>query len=412
MKNRAKNFANISILAGFLAFILIISQTFPALAVTVTQEDIDALIQEAGNLEEQQSALNDEIINLSDMIAETLEKKELLDRQIADLSDETRDLETRIESIRDSIAQKEENLSKTRELEAERYALFCERVRAMEESGENYRLLLFQSNGIADFLSRLDFIGEIMDADQRVIENLREIQDELREEQSELDRENISLEAALKNLDEKRVELDQRRTEASQIIAELEANKADAENNLEDLYLEEDEIQERILILSEQYEQQQRELEAALQADMADWYGLLNAGPGGYAWPVNSHKINSTFGGRASPGGIGSTNHKGVDIGGVGYGTPIHASKAGLVIVSERSSSYGNYVVISHGADNTTLYAHMEQRMAEVGDYVEQGDIIGLTGSTGISTGPHLHFEITENGVRINPLIYLTDYYF
>ena len=126
--------------------------------------------------------------------------------------------------------------------------------------------------------------------------------------------------------------------------------------------------------------------------------------PGGYIWPVDSRYITSTVGGRASPGGIGSTNHKGTDIGRVGYTSPIYASKSGTVIVSQYSSSYGNYVVISHGSGNTTLYAHMSSRKAEVGQYVNQGDVIGITGSTGNSTGPHLHFEVTENGVRVNPL--------
>ena len=126
--------------------------------------------------------------------------------------------------------------------------------------------------------------------------------------------------------------------------------------------------------------------------------------PGGYIWPVDSRYITSTVGGRASPGGIGSTNHKGTDIGRVGYTSSIYAAKSGTVIVSQYSSSYGNYVVISHGSGNTTLYAHMSSRKVEVGQYVNQGDVIGITGSTGNSTGPHLHFEVTENGVRVNPL--------
>lgn len=119
---------------------------------------------------------------------------------------------------------------------------------------------------------------------------------------------------------------------------------------------------------------------------------------------MDSRYITSTVGGRASPGGIGSTNHKGTDIGRVGYTSPVYASKAGTVIVSQYSSSYGNYVAISHGSGNTTLYAHMSSRKVEVGQYVNQGDVIGITGSTGNSTGPHLHFEVTENGVRVNPL--------
>ena len=132
-----------------------------------------------------------------------------------------------------------------------------------------------------------------------------------------------------------------------------------------------------------------------------------NTALGGYIWPVNSRRITSTFGGRASPGGIGSTNHKGLDIGGVGYNSQVFAAKAGTVIVSQYSRGYGNYVVVSHGSGNTTLYAHMSSRKVSVGQYVKQGAVLGITGSTGNSTGPHLHFEITENGVRINPQKYL-----
>ena len=124
---------------------------------------------------------------------------------------------------------------------------------------------------------------------------------------------------------------------------------------------------------------------------------------GSFRWPT-SGRISSYFGGRKSPGGIGSTNHKGTDIGRVGYTSSVYAAKAGTVIISQKSSSYGNYIVISHGSGNTTLYAHLSSRKVSVGDVVQQGQVIGITGSTGHSTGPHLHFEITENGVRINPL--------
>ena len=101
-----------------------------------------------------------------------------------------------------------------------------------------------------------------------------------------------------------------------------------------------------------------------------------------------------------------STNHKGVDIGGVGYTSSVLATKAGVVITAKYSSSYGNYVVISHGSGNTTLYAHMSSISSGIkeGVVVSQGQVIGITGSTGISRGAHLHYEVTENGSRIDPL--------
>ena len=128
---------------------------------------------------------------------------------------------------------------------------------------------------------------------------------------------------------------------------------------------------------------------------------------GGYIWPTDSKYITSTVGGRESPGGIGSTNHKGTDIGRVGYTSSIYAAKAGTVIVSQYSSSYGHYVVLAHGSGNTTLYAHMSSRKVKVGDQVKQGQVIGITGSTGNSTGPHLHFGIAYNGSYVNPMNYI-----
>ena len=145
-------------------------------------------------------------------------------------------------------------------------------------------------------------------------------------------------------------------------------------------------------------------MQKKLEEQMAAEGKKYNTNPGGYIWPVDSRYITSTVGGRSSPGGVGSTNHKGTDIGRVGYTSPVYAAKAGTVIIAQRSSSYGNYVVISHGVGNTTLYAHMSSIKVSVGTYVKQGQTIGITGSTGHSTGPHLHFEVVENNVRINPL--------
>ena len=127
---------------------------------------------------------------------------------------------------------------------------------------------------------------------------------------------------------------------------------------------------------------------------------------GDYIWPCSARYITSPFGKRTSPGGIGSRNHKGVDIG-ASYGSSIYATKAGTVIVSSYDAGgYGNYVQIDHGGGNYTLYGHMSSIAVSVGQKVSKGQTIGYVGSTGNSTGPHLHWEVTVNGVRQNPLNY------
>ena len=400
--------------AALLAVLTAAAAWSPVLA--VTKEEIDALKEEAGSLQTQKAALQEQLDALSGHLDRTLEQKALLDSEIALISDEIGNLDAQIRVYEERIAEKEAELADAQEREAEQTVRFRERVRSMEEQGRSgYLTVLFRADSLADLLSRLDFVSEVMDADQRVIDGLKALQEEITQTEAALQTEKASVETVRLERLVKQAELDRQRDAANALIRGLKASKAETEGDLDDLSAEEEAVQAEIQRLSRELAEEEAEAarQAMAAARDASWYGELTtpATLGGYAWPVNSRRINSTFGGRASPGGIGSTNHKGIDIGGVGYGTDVHASKAGKVIVSQYSSSYGNYVVLSHGSGNTTLYAHMSKRSVSVGQSVSQGDILGTTGSTGCSTGPHLHFEISENGVRVNPLKYLTDYH-
>ena len=273
--------------------------------------------------------------------------------------------------------------------EAAQYELFCERVRAMEEQGKvDYWSVLFRATSFSDLLGRLDIVNEIMEYDQRVIDDLKDLQAEVSAQKATLEDQKAESETVKADLVSKKSELDTQRAAANALMQELQADSAEAKAEMDAIEKEEAAIRAEADRLSRLYAQQNQN----------------PATQGGYIWPVDSRYITSTVGGRSSPGGVGSTNHKGTDIGRVGYTSPIYAAKAGTVIISTYSSSYGNYVVLSHGSGNTTLYAHMSSRKVSVGQKVAQGDVIGITGSTGHSTGPHLHFEVTEGGVLINPL--------
>ena len=387
------------VLAALLCALMLVAAV-PAPAVAVTQADIDALKKDASGLAQQKKELKNKISALSDDISDNMKKKELLDGQISVLSSEIANVEEQIRTYTDLITQTEAELLDAQQREEAQYELFCRRVRDMEERGNvSYWSVLFKANSFTDLLSRLDIVNEIMDADQKVIDDLQDLQVEIEEKKTALEDQKTQSEAAKTELVAKKTELNVQRERANKLVQELRASQSEAQGDLDDLSAEEEAIQAEIVRLSKKLAEEQ-----AAQGKPS------NAALGGYIWPVSSRRITSTFGGRASPGGIGSTNHKGVDIGGVGYTSQIYAAKAGTVIVSQYSSSYGNYVVVSHGSGNTTLYAHMSSRKVSVGQYVNQGDVLGITGSTGNSTGPHLHFEITENGTRINPLKYLTGY--
>ena len=405
--------------AAVLSALVALGCIAPAFA--VSRSEIETLRQKANSLAQEKATLSGKISALSDDITNNLEKKELLDGQISVMEDEIGNLEAQIAVYQDMIAQTEAELADAHTREEAKYAVFCERVRAMEEQGKlDYWSVLFHASSFADLLTRLDFCNEIMDADQQVIDDLKALQDEIAAKQAQQEAQMAACEAAFTELTDKKTELDSQRDAANQLIIELQASKSEAEADMDDLSEAEAEIQAEILRKSRQLAEQEAAAVASYRYSSSynsvyNTYGYEDTTPatsGGYAWPVDSRKINSTYGGRASPGGIGSRNHKGIDIGGVGYGTPIHAAKSGTVIVSQYHYSYGNYVVVSHGSGNTTLYAHMSRRLVSVGEHVSQGATLGLTGSTGQSTGPHLHFEITENGSRVNPLQYLGGYYF
>ena len=381
-----------------LAVLCLAADLAPATA-RVTQEDIDALKGDAADLKDQRKELEAQLKTLANDKSTAIARKNLLDQQIANTTAQISNVEQQIAQYDQLIAQKEEELRQEEEEEEEQYALFCRRVRAMEEQGTiSYWSVLFKADSFTDLLSRMDFINEIMEADQRVIDDLKAMQVRIEEAKTSLEGSRTEAQAARDDLADKKKELDAQRAEANKVIQQIAAAAEETEATLDEMEAEQEKIQKEI-------ERLNRELQAQLAAE-----GKSNqSNPGGYIWPVDSRYITSTVGGRTSPGGIGSTNHQGTDIGRVGYTSSIYAAKAGTVIVSQRSSSYGEYVVISHGSGNTTLYAHMSSRKVSVGQYVNQGGVIGITGSTGNSTGPHLHFEVVENGQRVNPLSHGAD---
>ena len=369
-------------LAAFvLALAVVTADLSPAAA--VTWADVNDLKDEAGDLADQRKELESQLDALADDKSEALKRKDLLDQQITNLSSQIRNVEAQISTYETLITQTEAELAEAQEKEEAQYELFCSRVRDMEKRGTvSYWSVLFRATSFTDLLGRLDIINEIMDADQAVIDELKALQEEIETKKTELE--------TSKN------DLDVQRTKANQLVQEIESNESEYQSTLDAIEAEEESIQKKIVQLSQQL--------AAQNGSSS------SAALGGYIWPVSSRRITSPFGNRNTGIAGASTNHKGVDIGGVYYTSQVHAAKAGTVIISTYSSSYGNYVVVSHGSGNTTLYAHMSSRSVSVGDYVNQGDVLGITGSTGISSGPHLHFEITENGTRVNPLNYLTGY--
>ncbi|MBQ2061483.1 MAG: peptidoglycan DD-metalloendopeptidase family protein [Oscillospiraceae bacterium] len=327
-----------------------------------------------------------------------MEQKYLLDKRCNALMEE-------IELIGVQISETTLRIEENESVEADQYELFCNQVCEEEERGViSYWSVLFKATGFADLLSRLDFINEVADYDKSVIDDLRTIREKLAEDRAALQQQEVEMNAA-------KAELETQIAEAGALIAQyseeegaLQALHDEKEADAARLEQEIREAEERAR--REEEERRRREEEERRQHEQEDPQPVVTES--GYAWPTNDTRlITSPFGQRPAPGGIYSTNHGGVDIG-ANYGTNVLASKSGTVLISRWYGGYGYCVVIQHGYGNITLYGHMSRLLCSEGQQVSQGQVIGLVGSTGNSTGPHIHFEIHENGVRVNPLNYLT----
>ena len=366
-------------------------------ASAVTQADIDKLKDELSGMNSEKSQLQKELKTIQNNKNTALAQKENIDKQIDLIQSEIRSVEKLIADYESLIEQTEQELSETQAQEADQYELFCKRVRAMEERGTvSYWSVLFQSSSFEELLGAMDFISEVMEADQRVIDDLRVLQAQIAEKQQTLETSLAEQQSAKEALAVKNNELRDQRTEATGLIKEMEENEADYKDVLAEIEAEEEKTQKEIVRLSKEL--------AAQQGNTTVTYG-------GYIWPVTTSKrVTSPFGKRNTGIKGASTNHRGIDIGGVYYSSTVYAAKAGTVIISSSNSVRGQYIVISHGSGNTTTYQHLSKRSVSVGAVVKQGQAIGVTGSSGVGSGPHLHFEITENGQLVNPLKYLTDY--
>ena len=289
-------------------------------ASAVTQEEIDQLQDELNGMSAEKEQLEKELKSLQNDKSAAVAKKENIDKQIAVLQREINGVEALISEYETLIAQTEQEIRENEEEEARQYEKFCQRVRAMEERGTvSYWSVLFHSASFSELLSAMDFISEIMDSDQKVIDDLRSLRAQIEEKKASLQESLAQQQSAKDTLVVKRGELSTQRAEAEKVLAELRENEAEYQKVLAEKDAAMERQQEEIVRLS-------REL-AAQNGDTTETYG-------GYIWPCSSKYITSPLGARYTGIPGASTNHAGIDIGRVGYTTKAVAAKAGTVIIS------------------------------------------------------------------------------
>lgn len=370
------------------------------MAVNVNANSIDETKQKANELESKKSEAEAQKADLNDQLNKVVAEME---QTVAD-----------IEKKQNEILQKEEELMHAKVTENNQYESMKKRIKYMYENGNTQFIeILFESKTIGDFLNNAEYISQISEYDRNMLVEFQKIVSSIEEQEAALHEENAKLETL-------RGELVAKQEDVKTMLAgkEEEINSLDSEISANAAKLAE--LEAAAAEEARRQEEAARAAQAAAAAQSSSGSGSstrpnISGGAGGsytgsssgvLGNPCPSAYISSHFGGRNSPTAGASSNHKGTDFA-AGAGAPIYASESGTVVTASYSSVRGNYVVINHGNGMSTLYQHCSALYVSAGQSVSKGQNIAAVGSTGVSTGPHLHFEVHINGTPVDPENYL-----
>ena len=443
-----KRKVRLSVLTGILALALVIglASTLPMQADAARSDELkaqlNALQSQAASISAQIEELRGQIDQNTSDIEQMVVEKNIIDQEIFLLYQQITNINHQIATYSMLIADKQEELSAAEGRYNTLLAENKERIQAMEEEGSvTYWSVLFQANSFADFLDRVNMVQEIAESDRRRLEELNEAAVAVAEAKTALEEEKVALEETKLTLDETQEELELKRIEASAILKALVARGMEYEALVAQSEAAQERLMQSIAVTRVQYNNAlyQEWLATSIPAETvplapsqttppeatepgsngtntesggestgSESTGSESTGSTDEGWkvPIDYIANTSPFGDRERPTAGASTNHKGVDLA-APENTEIGAARSGTVLVAEYDPSAGYYVVIEHDNGYRSVYMHMNYFDVQVGQQVNQGETIGYCGSTGVSTGSHLHFGISQNGVYKNPADYI-----
>ena len=437
MKNRKKF---VSIMAGILAGVMLLSLIIGLLPThTHAATSSSEIRNQIDKLEEQQAALNKEMDAIqkqyqanADEMQDMVNKKNVIDQEIANLTAQMDLINEQIAAFNLLIADKQEELDEAEAKLAVLNAQNKERIRAMEEEGQlSYWSVLFKASSFADLLDRISMIEEIAEADKRRLEEMNEAAKEVLATKADLEIQLADQEAVIEELTQASAVMEAKRTEAEALLADLVSRGAEFELMMEESEAAQDKLLMEIAAKEKEFDQAKyqewlatsvvttkattKPTEAATKPTSKPTEatkpsnsggGSGQSSSGGWVKPLSSYTVTSVFGWRLHPVHGYYRMHNGVDLA-APKGTPIYAARSGQVTTAKYGTDAGYYVSINHGDGFASVYMHMTHYIVGVGDYVSQGQVIGYVGSTGASTGAHLHFGIMKNGSYVNPMNYI-----
>ena len=387
------------------AGLLCVGLAFPVLA---DKTELNEAQDRKTELEEELEKTEDTLKNLETLKGNTAAYVRELDESLSAVSDE-------LETLNGSIAEKEGQIETTKgeleqakETEKKQYESMKLRIKYMYERGDtSYVELFMESESLSELLNKAEYISKISEYDRQMLDQYAATKDEIAADEARLETEHAELLDLKEQTEIKQASVEQLLSAKQAELRSYESQIAEAENQLseyeKDLEAQEAAIRQIEEEIKRQEEEARRKAEAAGQSYVTKDIGDIH-----FIWPCPaSSRITSGFGGRSSPTEGASSNHQGIDIG-APTGSDILAAAEGDVVVSTYSSSAGNYVMINHGGGVYTVYMHASELLVSVGEHVSQGQVIAKVGSTGYSTGPHLHFGVRLNGTYVDPRSYVS----
>lgn len=401
----------------------------PVCNVQATEEsNLSEAQQEKKTLENDLQKAKELIDSLKGSKEDIQSEVEKLDKQLNEISGKVKEFESQLSKKRQEIANTESALNKAKEQEKKQYRNMKKRIQFMYENGQtSYVEMLLSADSFTDFLNAVEYITQISQYDRKMLKEYQNMQVTIADTQKTLETDYASLQSLQAKVQEEK-----------QAVAALESAKKGELNDVADdltdaqtvakAYEAEIQAQNEVIAQIQAAQKRAAEQQAAQQQAQAaeENQGATDAAgenqntaqnttpsgngqsTGSMMWPCPSSKrVTSDYGPRTSPTNGASSNHKGIDIG-AAYGADIVAADGGTVLVATYSSSGGNYVIIDHGGGLCTVYMHASSLTVSAGQTVSKGQVIAKVGSTGISTGNHLHFGVTLNGVYVSPWGYVS----
>lgn len=378
-----------------LAAVLVFSLSFPVYA-SSTKDKLSDAEQDKKDAQSRLEAVQEKIQGLERLRNDAKAYIRAMDAELAAAEEKLADLQDQTAAKEEEIAQTELELAAARETEREQYESMKLRIQFMFENGnQTYLEMILNSESIAELLNKAEYIAQITEYDRRMLEEYQQTRAEIEAKEAKLIKEHEELEDLVAQAEAETTAIELLIASKAKQLEQYEAEIAAGQAELDEMEEELSAINNRI---SELEEQLRRENSRVIYDG------------GRFLFPLDYYSsVTSPYGWRIHP--IYGTNkfHSGIDLG-APSGQPIKAAYRGEVVISEYSSSAGNYIMINHGNGLASVYMHCSKLNVSVGQIVEKGDIIGLVGSTGNSTGPHLHFSVRVNGEYVDPGPYIGMY--